>query len=190
MIRWISAVLIGAMAISGLFVTMAQTAQAGHGNRGYNAHGSAYYSGGRHYRGPRHYRAPRHYRGNRYYHRRNRISGGDVLLGVGAGVLLYSIIDSANNRRAPVYNNVQPYNNYPQQSTYAIAEPPRYAPRPGPVPTRSSYESDVAPNCLQTREYQTTITIGGEAKDAYGTACLQPDGSWMMGEAQLVPEFN
>jgi surface antigen len=28
------------------------------------------------------------------------------------------------------------------------------------------------------REYQQTITIGGQPHQAYGTACRQPDGSW------------
>jgi surface antigen len=28
------------------------------------------------------------------------------------------------------------------------------------------------------REYQQTITIGGERHQSYGTACRQPDGSW------------
>jgi surface antigen len=28
------------------------------------------------------------------------------------------------------------------------------------------------------REYQTTVTVGGEYQQAYGTACRQPDGSW------------
>jgi surface antigen len=28
------------------------------------------------------------------------------------------------------------------------------------------------------REYQTTITVGGETQKAFGTACRQPDGSW------------
>ena len=28
------------------------------------------------------------------------------------------------------------------------------------------------------REYTTTVRIGGEPKQAYGTACRQPDGSW------------
>ena len=32
--------------------------------------------------------------------------------------------------------------------------------------------------CLQEREYQTTVIVGGRPVDAYGTACLQPDGSW------------
>ncbi|OGT51088.1 MAG: hypothetical protein A3E84_04540 [Gammaproteobacteria bacterium RIFCSPHIGHO2_12_FULL_42_13] len=28
------------------------------------------------------------------------------------------------------------------------------------------------------REYQTTVTVNGETKKAYGKACRQPDGSW------------
>ena len=28
------------------------------------------------------------------------------------------------------------------------------------------------------REYQQTITVSGRSETAYGTACLQPDGSW------------
>lgn len=28
------------------------------------------------------------------------------------------------------------------------------------------------------REYQTTVTVGGQRENAYGTVCQQPDGSW------------
>ncbi|SDF90571.1 Surface antigen [Limimonas halophila] len=28
------------------------------------------------------------------------------------------------------------------------------------------------------REFQQTVTVGGETQQAYGTACRQPDGSW------------
>ncbi len=28
------------------------------------------------------------------------------------------------------------------------------------------------------REFQSQVTIGGKIKDAYGTACQRPDGSW------------
>src|SRR5690606_8212929 len=30
------------------------------------------------------------------------------------------------------------------------------------------------------REYQQTVTVGGREQRAYGTACRQPDGSWMV----------
>ena len=45
------------------------------------------------------------------------------------------------------------------------------------------------------REYQRRVTIGGKVQDSYGTACLQPDGSWkVVGEGapevvgSVVPE--
>jgi heme exporter protein D len=28
------------------------------------------------------------------------------------------------------------------------------------------------------REYQQTVTVGGRSEQAYGTACMQPDGAW------------
>ena len=30
------------------------------------------------------------------------------------------------------------------------------------------------------REFQQTITVGGQSQQGYGTACRQPDGSWEM----------
>jgi len=42
------------------------------------------------------------------------------------------------------------------------------------TPVRTSY-SDAGQPC---REYQQTVTIGGETQQAYGTACRQEDGSW------------
>jgi hypothetical protein len=54
-----------------------------------------------------------------------------------------------------------------------------------PVPAVTRYETitPVSP-CLQQREYQTKITVGGKQVQGYGTACLQPDGSWRYGPAQ------
>lgn len=43
-------------------------------------------------------------------------------------------------------------------------------------------------SCLQDREYQSTVIVGGREVEAYGTACLQPDGSWLRGPAKLVPQ--
>jgi surface antigen len=42
------------------------------------------------------------------------------------------------------------------------------------TPTRT-YQSAGGEYC---REYQQTVTIGGERQKSYGTACRQPDGSW------------
>jgi hypothetical protein len=54
-----------------------------------------------------------------------------------------------------------------------------------PAATVTRYESTYSGNtCLQQREYQTKITVGGKQVQGYGTACLQPDGSWHYGPAQ------
>jgi len=41
------------------------------------------------------------------------------------------------------------------------------------VPTRT-YQA----NNTYCREFQQTVTVGGQQQSAYGTACRQPDGSW------------
>jgi hypothetical protein len=48
-------------------------------------------------------------------------------------------------------------------------------------------ESKNSSTCLQTREYTTTVEVGGRTVPAYGTSCLQADGSWKLGKAQAVP---
>jgi surface antigen len=45
------------------------------------------------------------------------------------------------------------------------------------TPTRT-YESASGQYC---REFQQTVTVGGQTEEAYGTACRQPDGSWQIG---------
>jgi surface antigen len=44
------------------------------------------------------------------------------------------------------------------------------------TPTRT-YKNPDGQYC---REYQQTVTIGGRDQQAYGTACRQPDGSWLI----------
>ena len=36
----------------------------------------------------------------------------------------------------------------------------------------------------EQREYRSKIMVGGKQVEGYGTACLQPDGSWRYGPAQ------
>jgi hypothetical protein len=57
---------------------------------------------------------------------------------------------------------------------------PRFAPPPPAVvvPSTQAKARQPAVDCLQVREYQTEIVIGGRTVPAYGDACLQPDGSW------------
>ena len=46
--------------------------------------------------------------------------------------------------------------------------------------TTTRQGQDAAGN--QCREFQQEVTIGGQSEQAYGTACLQPDGSWKIQE--------
>ena len=46
--------------------------------------------------------------------------------------------------------------------------------------TTTRQGQDAAGN--QCREFQQEVTIGGQTEQAYGTACLQPDGSWKIQE--------
>jgi hypothetical protein len=49
-----------------------------------------------------------------------------------------------------------------------------------------SASPQAAANC---REFQQTITVGGETQEAYGTTCQQPDGRWkVMGAPQPGPQ--
>ena len=60
---------------------------------------------------------------------------------------------------------------------YYYPPPAYYAPPP------AAYVPPVAQNQTQgqtCREYQSTMTIDGRPQQTYGTACLQPDGTWQI----------
>jgi hypothetical protein len=65
---------------------------------------------------------------------------------------------------------------YPPAPAYYYPPPvPTYVPPPAYYPPATA----AAPASGQTcREYQATATIDGRAQPTYGTACLQPDGTW------------
>jgi len=45
----------------------------------------------------------------------------------------------------------------------------------GSVTPQRTYQNAQGQYC---REFQQTVTVGGQVETAYGTACRQPDGSW------------
>ena len=47
----------------------------------------------------------------------------------------------------------------------------------GTVTPTDTYQQSDGTYC---REFQQTVTVGGETQEAYGTACRQPDGSWQV----------
>ncbi len=70
----------------------------------------------------------------------------------------------------PAYYYPPPYYYYPPPPV-VYAPPPAY----GSVQPTPSSQAPASQTC---REYQTTVTVDGQAQPSYGTACLQPDGTW------------
>ena len=69
----------------------------------------------------------------------------------------------------------------------AYVPPPAYYAAPAPAPVYAAPSSIPADQTSPTytdergqtcREYQSTAIVGGASQPTYGTACLQPDGSW------------
>lgn len=127
------------------------------GNRGY-----------KHGYGDRHGHPTYPYRGGHHYRRHNSDDDEKLIYGLLVGGLFGYVIGNANQVE---YN----------RPSYTPPEA-RYTPPPAPA---YSY-SEPASTCLQEREYQMKVIVGGKQADAYGTACLQPDGSWYRGPARVV----
>jgi hypothetical protein len=113
-----------------------------------------------HYGNRHHYRGYRGKYAPRNYYYNDDDNGEDLLIGlVVGGILGYAL------------NSSQHDGGYPQTST--------------PPPASGSYQYS-GNSCLQEREYQTTVIVGGKEVNAYGTACLQPDGSWSRSPARVA----
>lgn len=121
------------------------------------------------------------YRGRGHFRRHHHGHGGigktgHALLGFGIGYVLGNVIADQRPPRERVIVRERPI---PARTTgTGWYQPPQRQVQQPPAPQGT---------CLQTREYTTTVTIGGAPADAYGTACLQPDGSWRFGPPQPVP---
>jgi len=156
-------------AIPAMLAVPVASAQAG----GYRHH--SYY----HYNSHHHYHHDGHGNGLAY-----GILGGIIGLAVGSAIADSQSSDTVVVReRTPVWHNPDSdygYRNYGYDSGW-------YQPPPQPVSQQQPVAAQDG-SCMQTREYQTRITVGGKDVDAYGTACLQPDGSWKFGAPTPVPQ--
>ena len=47
----------------------------------------------------------------------------------------------------------------------------------GTITPTQTYQQNDGTYC---REFQQTVTVGGQTQEAYGTACRMPDGSWQI----------
>jgi hypothetical protein len=142
---------------------------SGHYSARYNNHYNNHYSGGYKgsYKGGGYYYPPyygcKNCGGSNSHHNNNNDKLWIGLLG--GGILGYTLGNVLQNH----------------------ADDQGYYPPPAPAPQRTvtRYETSYAGNsCLQEREYRSKIMVGGKQVEGYGTACLQPDGSWRYGPAQ------
>ncbi len=167
-------------------------------------HNNGHQSSNRHHNGHRYYNS--HNYGHNYNWRYNygygthghgsyyySGHGNDVALGLLAGGLLYYGLtadqrdynygrnyNSGYGNRVVVQQQRVPQQNGGLQWTSDTLNQPLA--QPLNAPTKSP--------CLQTREYQTTITVGDQTVPAYGQSCLMPDGTWKLGPAYPEPDFN
>ena len=114
-----------------------------------------------------------------YYHGGYGYHGGGYCCGprIGIGLNFYEPI------YAPAYPPV--YGGYAYPAPYYAPPPTVVYANPAPVyAVPSQAYADPAPvaSNQQCREYRGPIVVGGKTRQGYGTACLQPDGSWRMSQ--------
>ncbi len=149
----------------------------GHGNQGHQYQGGYKHHGGHYYGRKRHggykYGHKRHYR-QLYFYGHAQYYGSKGYYGHQYYYPPYYITPYRTVYAQPRARYIQP------QVTYI--QPKVDYRRPAPA------EAPLPPECIMTREYQTSVAVGGKYIDAYGDACLQADGSWKRGPAKIVPD--
>jgi surface antigen len=95
-----------------------------------------------------------------------------VLLGGLAGGALGSSMD-AQDRQIAARNSQNTLETAPSGTTTTWRNPD--SGNSGTVTPTRTYQNSSGQYC---REFQQTITIGGQQEQSFGTACRQPDGSW------------
>jgi len=136
-----------------------------HNNVHYNTHYDGRYAArGRYYYPPRYAYYPCANCGKQHHHNNHDHDSDKLWIGLlGGGILGYGL--GVYQQRNATEPDTAPQNaSAPPPPTYASTAP--------------------AYPCLQEREYRTKIMVGGKEVEGYGTACLQPDGSWRYGAAQ------
>lgn len=166
------------VAVFGLAPAAQAFAEHKQNRHSYNKHYNKHHNYNRHNKYRNHHNKWRgNYRHN-YRHNRHGGHGGEVALGVLTGGLLFYAL-TANQRSN--------YDRNYDRKVYVQQQPVYVQPQQQWVNARPTQPVDNS--CLQVREYQTTITVGGQNVPAYGQSCLQPDGSWKLGPATPEPGY-
>jgi surface antigen len=106
--------------------------------------------------------------------------GRGQLVGVAAGALLGALVgseigkslDQADRDRMTLANQ-RALETLPPGQSLPWRNPE--SGNSGTVTPKAYYKTESGGYC---REFQQTITVGGQTQQGYGTACRQPDGSW------------
>lgn len=114
--------------------------------------------------------------GNQLFHGKNAFAG--VLAGALIGGIVGNQIgqymdrqDRINMQSAIIHTPVNQEASWTSDKAGPNGRPVTYTVRP-----IRNYRT--AQHHRYCREYQTTVTVGGEVKKAFGTSCRMPDGSW------------
>ncbi len=94
-----------------------------------------------------------------------------VLIGGAAGNLVGGAIDDNDRKRAAAAEQKAYTAPVGQQITW---NDPQNGHSGTITPVKDGHDASGA----YCREFQQTITVGGQQQNGYGTACQQPDGSW------------
>lgn len=110
----------------------------------------------------------------------SRFGGGTgKLVAVGAGTLIGALLGSELGKSLDKAD--QTYADRAYNSAYSAPLNQTITwnnPQSGNSGTVTPLRDGYATNGAYCREYQQTITVGGRTRDAHGTACREPDGSW------------
>lgn len=107
-------------------------------------------------------------------------AAGGGATGIAAGVLLGGLIGGATgsylddqDRRTAAATTQNALESKPSGATTTWTNPD--SGHSGTVTPTRTYQTASGQYC---REFEQTVTIGGQPQKSYGTACREPDGSW------------
>ena len=109
--------------------------------------------------------------------------GTGQLVATGAGVLIGGLIGSEVGRTMDEQDRMQANQAVTQAHQAPLGETIVWNnPDSGNSGTVTPVRDGSTSSGLYCREFQQTITVGGETQTAFGTACRQPDGTWRIVE--------